>query len=277
MSYITFLEDNPLIWNLAFGVIVLMIYVKGIIFLMEKLVNSGRLSSELSRKIIHVAAGSFIWAWLFMDPTDDWSYLFNIAVPFLFFLTFLYKGFRGSPDDPDVITMSRTGDPRELLRGTLYFTIIMMVAGTVLFGSYAGMLMMAIVGWGDGFAPYIGSRWGNHKYKTLGREKSIEGSIGVLIFSIIGSMVFLVILGIVGGPIDASDAVLRDPGENLTVIITVIVVLAIVAMVIEALSPADIDNILIPASTIIALVIIDILLGSSFVVLRIGGETSTLN
>jgi phytol kinase len=272
MGYIMLLESGDLTtiaWNLIFGVIVMMVYIQGIIILMEKLVKSGRLSPDLSRKVVHIAAGSFVWVWLFMDPSDDWSYAFNIAVPFLFFLTFLYKGLMlpEGTDDKDVIAMTRTGNPRELLRGTLYFTIVMMIAGTLLFGSWAGMLMMAIVGWGDGIAPYIGKRWGTHTYKIpLGREKTIEGSIGVLIFSIVGSLIFLVLLGIVGGPLDASDAVLADPGEELPMIIFVIVILAVVAMVIEALSPADVDNLLIPASTIIALLIIDAILGSEFVV-----------
>ncbi|MFX0091697.1 MAG: phosphatidate cytidylyltransferase, partial [Candidatus Hodarchaeota archaeon] len=143
-----------LIWNAFVSIIVLLVYIRGIIFLMEKLVSSGKLSSDLSRKIIHIAAGSFIWVWLFLDTSDGRSYLLNIVVPFMFFVTFLRKGSRGSSDDPDVKTMSRTGDPKELLKGPLYFTVVMMIAGTVFYGSYAGMLMMAVVGWGDGIAPY---------------------------------------------------------------------------------------------------------------------------
>ncbi len=266
MGYITFLEDFPWAWNLIFGVVIMMVYIKGIIAVMDKLVTSGKFSSDLSRKVIHTAAGSFIWVWLFMDTSDGWSFAFNIVVPFLFFLTFIQKGTKGTADDPDVKTMTRTGDPSELLKGPLYFTIVMMAAGTLLFGSYAGMLMMAIVGWGDGFAPYIGQRWGNRKYKTLGREKSIEGSIGFLTFSILGSLVFLSILGIIGGPLDATDAVLAYPGEDIMMIIIVIVILAIVTMIIEALSPSDVDNLLIPVTVVIILLIIDFALGSEFVV-----------
>lgn len=271
MGYIELLENGDVATigqNFVFGIIIMMVYIQGLIFLMEKLVKSGKLSSDLSRKVIHIAAGSFIWVWLFMDPSDGWSYAFNITVPLLFFLTFLYKGLtlEEGTDDKDVIAMTRTGNPRELLRGTLYFTIVMMVAGTVLFGSWAGMLMMAIVGWGDGIAPYIGKRWGTHTYQIpFGREKSIEGSIGVAVFSIVGSLIFLVLLGIVGGPLDASDAVLKDPDVDLAMIIIVIVILAIVAMLVEALSPADLDNLFIPASTIIVLLILDNVLGANFV------------
>ncbi len=270
MGYITLMPDTPLIWNFIFGVIVALIYVQGIIFLMERMVKAGKLSSDLSRKVIHIAAGSFIWIWLFIDTSDKFSYLLNIAVPLLFFFTFLYKGYRGSPEDKDVKTMSRTGDPRELLKGTLYFTIVMMIAGTIFYGTYVGFLMMAIVGWGDGLAPYIGKRWGTHTYKTFGREKTLEGSLGVLLFSIVGSLIFYILLGIIGGIDLGTGAILKDPGVGIIEVIGVIIVLGIVTMIVEALSPSDIDNLLIPASTVITLLIIDLfVLGSSFVWIRI--------
>jgi dolichol kinase len=263
MGYITLLPDAPLVWNFIFGVIVAMVYVQGIIILMARLVDSGKLSSDLSRKVIHIAAGSFIWIWLFIDPSDKFSYLFNIAVPFLFFLTFLRKGTSGDPEDKDVKTMTRTGDPRELLKGPLYFTIVMMIAGTLFFGSYAGMLMMAIVGWGDGIAPYIGQRYGNHKYKTFGREKSIEGSIGVFLFSIVGSLIFYILLGIIGSPgiIGVADtSVLVDPSAAPITMIIIIVIISFIIMIVEALSPADLDNLLIPAATLIMILIIQVVL-----------------
>lgn len=270
LGYITLLASLPIVWNMILGILVMMIYIKVIISILGKLVNSGKISSDISRKVIHIAGGSFVWVWLFMDPSDSWSFIFNISAPFVFFVTFLKKGTTGSPDDPDVITMTRTGDPRDLLKGPLYFTAIMIIAGTIFFGSFAGMLMMAIAAWGDGLAPWIGKRWGKHKYHSLGRtksiEKSIEGSIGVLVFGIIGSLLLFTILGIVGGPLSASNSVLAAPNVDLLTIVGVIIILSVVAMIVEAISPADIDNLLIPASTIIMLVILDALLHANFVV-----------
>ncbi len=267
MGYITLLENDPFIWNIIIGVVVALIYVKGTIFLMDRMVSQGKLSSDLSRKVIHIAAGSFLWVWLFIDTSDKSSYLFNIAVPLLFFGTFLFKGYRGSSDDPDVKTMSRTGDPRELLKGPLYFTIIMMIAGTILFGSYAGMFMMAIVGWGDGIAPYIGKKYGKRKYKTFGREKTLEGSIGFFLFAVLGSLFFWIVLGVLGA---IEPPVLSNPGVELLEIFIVILLCSLVATIVEALSPADIDNLLIPASTIATLLIVDFVLfaGASFVFLK---------
>ena len=164
MSYITLLPDQPLVWNLIMGAVVMMIYIQGIIIIMKKLVDAGTLSSDLSRKVIHIAAGSYIWVWLFID-TSDLSAMANIIVPLLFFATFLMKGFKATPDDKDVKTMTRTGDPKELHKGPLYFTIVMMVAGTLFLDTWVGVFMMAIVGWGDGIAPYIGQKLGGKTYK----------------------------------------------------------------------------------------------------------------
>ena len=148
------------------------------------------------------------------------------------------------------------GGPHRTLLGVIIITWIR-----------AGMLMLAIVGWGDGIAPYIGKKWGKRKFKTLGREKSIEGSIGVFLFSIFGCLIFLFLLGIIGGPYDSATSVLHYPGVDLTITLLVIIVLSFIATIVEALSPADIDNLSLPASTIIALFIIDFLLGSQFLFL----------
>ncbi|PWI47661.1 phosphatidate cytidylyltransferase [Candidatus Heimdallarchaeota archaeon B3_Heim] len=262
MGYITLLGDLPLVWNLIMGVVIMMIYIQGTIKVMEKLVDAGTLSSDLSRKVIHIAAGSYIWVWLFIDSSDMFSAMFNVAVPLLFFATFLLKGFKATSDDKDVKTMTRTGDPKELLKGPLYFTIVMMVAGTLFLDTWVGVFMMAIVGWGDGIAPYIGKKYGGRTYKTFGSEKTFTGSIGVFVFSVAGCLVFYALLGVIGGLGDQS--LLPDPGIDLVQMFMVIVILGLVAMIVEAFSPSDIDNLLLPASTIVVMFLLNIVLEGNF-------------
>ncbi|MHA2156144.1 MAG: diacylglycerol/polyprenol kinase family protein [Candidatus Hodarchaeales archaeon] len=261
MAYITLLPDFPLVWNLIMGAVVMMIYIQGIIKVMEKLVDAGTLSSDLSRKVIHIAAGSYIWIWLFIDTSDQLSAMFNIIVPLLFFATFLMKGFNATSEDKDVKTMTRTGDPKELLKGPLYFTIVMMVAGTLFLDTWVGVFMMAIVGWGDGIAPYIGKKYGGKTYKTFGSEKTFTGSIGVFVFSILGCLIFYALLGVIGG---LGDPLLPEPGIDLVQLLLVIIILGLVAMIVEAFSPPDIDNLLLPASTIVAMFVLNILLDGTF-------------
>ena len=129
--------------------------------------------------------------------------------------------------DADVRTMSRTGEPYELLLGPLFFTIVMDVVGIYFFRTQVGALMMAALGVGDGVAPIAGAR-GTHKYTLLGRPKTLEGSAACLVGCMIGSIVFLSLLGM--PPID-----LVDNAK-----------LALLATVVEAVSPPDVDNFLMP-------------------------------
>ena len=86
--------------------------------------------------------------------------------------------------------------------------------------------MMAYLGWGDGIAPVIGKRFGKHKYKILS-EKSIEGSLAFLIFGFLAAVFFnYLIFGKIG---------------FIQILIT-----GIVAMISEAISPRDADNLIIP-------------------------------
>ena len=252
-------NDLIWLWNILVTIGTL-VYIFGIIGIMEKLVDKKILSSDLSRKVIHVAAGSWIIFWFFYDKQPgDFTWLLNIAVPALFFLTFLYKGMFATPEDKDVKTMTRTGDPKELLKGPLYFTITMITMGTIFYGSYAGALAMAVVGWGDGLAPYFGKKYGSKTYKTFGREKTLEGTLAMFIFSIIGGILFVILLQPVLAPFSKS--------FDLLFIFMVVLLVAVIATIVEALSPADIDNLLIPLSTIVVCLLVDAFAKSSLVVL----------
>ncbi len=229
------------LWNAAIGIVLPLLYINTIIALMNKLVSKG-FPPDLSRKVIHIAAGSWIWVWPLMDPSDGWSYVFNIAVAFLWFLMFLQKGLKGSPDDPAVKTMTRTGDPRELLKGPLFFTISMMFVGVFLFMKFIGVAIMGYLGWGDGIAPYVGKKWGKHKYKLLGREKTVEGTIAVFVAGLLGSILLYIL---VFWRLPTAAEIYR------------LALLGVVATIVEAVSPADVDNLTIPA----ALYLVDLFLG----------------
>lgn len=46
--------------------------------------------------------------------------------------------------------------------------------------------------WGDGLAALIGKRFGTHKYKVFGTEKSWEGSLTMMLVSYVVSSLILV-------------------------------------------------------------------------------------
>ncbi len=205
------------------------VYVFGVVGVMDFFVKKG-LSQDISRKVVHIAAGSWLLFWPLFDHSH-WTKFLNISPALIWTFLLLLKGFTAKPDDKAVKTMTRTGDRKELLRGPLYFTIVMNVMGTVFFYSVAAIVSMGFLSWGDGLAPVVGKKFGRHKYKILS-EKSLEGSLAFFFFGIIGCVLFsLILLGKV------------DFGF--------ILITSAVTTLVEGFSPANWDNIFIPASAML--------------------------
>lgn len=216
------------VYNLLITLLAL-VYVFGIVALMDFLVKKG-LSPEISRKIIHIAAGSWLVFWLLYDPSH-WTKYLNVFPAFLWTILLLYKGFFSKPGDKAVQTMTRTGDRKELLRGPLYFTIVMTIMGTIFYSSPIALTAMGFLGWGDGLAPVIGKKFGKIKYNIV-TEKTIEGSFAFLFFGFFGAVLFHYL--IIGK---------FHPFE--------ILFCGIFVTIAEAFSPKDFDNLIVPATIII--------------------------
>lgn len=225
------LFGNAWMWNLVVAIVEI-VYIFVVIGVMDKLVEKG-FSSNLSRKIIHIAAGSYVIFWPLFDPSH-WTKYFCVLMPFIWVLLFLSKGLSRNTDDPAVKTMTRTGDPKELLRGPLMFASMMVILGLTLFNHLSAVIALAMLTWGDGLAPYFGEKYGKKKYKTFGSQKSYVGSITVFVAGIIGSVLMILITGV---------------GDGLH--LGLLAVTAAVVTLIEALSPRDIDNILIPVGVLV--------------------------
>ncbi len=214
---------SPLIQNIL-ATLAGVVYVFSVVGLMDFAVKKG-FSQDISRKIVHIAAGSWLIFWPLYDQSE-WSKYLNITPSLIWTILLLVKGFTASQDDKAVKTMTRTGDRNELLKGPLYFTLIMNIMGTVYFYSPVALTSMGFLGWGDGLAPVFGKNFGKHKYKIL-VEKSVEGSIAFFVFGFLASLLFNFIFF---QQID----------------IQLIFICAVLTTIIEAVSPKDLDNILIP-------------------------------
>ncbi len=220
---------SPLLQNILITLLGF-VYVFAVVAAMDFAVKKKGLAQDISRKVVHIAAGSWLIFWPLYDASH-WTKYLNIAPAALWTILLLIKGFTAAEDDEAVKTMTRTGDRKELLKGPLYFTLVMDVLGTFFFYQTAAITAMGFLGWGDGIAPVIGKRFGKHKYKVLS-EKSLEGSIGFFLFGLAGAIIFnLLLLG--------------------TFNFEMIFYSAIIAVVIEAISPPNWDNILIPLSVIL--------------------------
>jgi len=228
-------ELDIIVWNFI-ATFIVFIYIMTIIKIMDVMVSKG-FPQDISRKIIHISAGSWVVFWpLFYG--DHWSYIFNIAVAVLWTILFLVKGLTATSDDPAVKTMTRTGDPKELLKGPLFFTLVMEFIGVFYFMRIEGVVTMAALGWGDGLAPLFGKYYGRYKYHILGNEKSIQGSLAMFLFTIVGALTLSSLTGLL----------MRFPFSDFLIKVLFI---ALVATLVEALSPRDVDNLLIAFITII--------------------------
>ncbi len=207
------------------------VYVFGLVALMDYFVKKHGLAPDISRKITHIGAGSLIIFWSLYTDGDGTEYL-NISVLVLWLFLLVMKGLFADPDDEAVRTMTRTGDRKELLKGPLYFVIVSILCGTLYYKSFEGIMAMAALGWGDGIAPMIGTRFGKMKYKVLS-QKSVEGSLSVFAASFLAGCFFMWFLA----------------PQYFDV--TRILIFSVIATIAEGISPKELDNFFIPASVII--------------------------
>ena len=222
---------NPFIQNLIVTALTF-IYVFGLVAVMNFCVTNFNLSQDISRKITHIGAGSLI-AFLPLYNDLHWSKYFNVTIFVVWIILLIQKGLFASDDDEAVKTMTRNGDKSELLKGPLYFVIVATICGTLFYKTFPGIMAIATLGWGDGIAPIVGSHYGRLKYEVLS-SKSIEGSLSMLIAAFVASTFFVWLI---------------IPSE---LNITRILLLSTIATVVEACSPKEIDNLLIPSVVILA-------------------------
>ncbi len=111
-----------------------------------------------------------------MRPNARWL---AALVPFSITVQFALIGLGVIKDEASVKAMSRTGDPKEILRGPLFYGI-MFVALTLIFwkDSPVGIVALMMLCGGDGIADMIGRNVKSPKL-SWSEKKSIAGSIGV--------------------------------------------------------------------------------------------------
>jgi len=193
------------------GVIAVYVYVAILLLLSEKVLKSRPL---ISRKFLHIMVGNIF----FILPLFEhaWVMSFVAAAPFIL-LTFLV-----SPYSPLKIVSETSAAGHGM--GLVYYAISWTVLAYVFFNRpeiiAVGIVAMS---YGDGFASLIGTKFGKRKYNILGDEKSIEGSIGMFIITILVSLVALYYYGV---------------GIN----VFVVVAISFVATLVEAITPKGLDN-----------------------------------
>jgi len=255
MVFNLFDSSLAFVWDIIATVIsiVILLALVQINGLMQK---KGKVSQIITRKFVHIFAGPiFVITWMLFSGGVISHYIASI-VPLLFVLQFVAIGTGLMKNESFVNSMSRTGDPRELLEGTLYYAIVMLLMTFFWFyvsstgienANPTALLIIGCVSGGDGLADIIGRKFGGEKkFGIKGSEKTIIGSIGMLVGSILVTSILVLIFS------------LEVPHFNIITLISPIIVVSIVATVVEALSPKGIDNFLIFIAVIILILILEL-------------------
>jgi phytol kinase len=208
--------------------------------LMDFIAHRGWMDSKLSRKVIHIGTGPlFVLCWFLFndDPVARWL---AALVPFAVTVQFALIGLGVMKDEASVKAMSRTGDPREILRGPLFYGI-MFVALTLIFWreTPVGIVALMMLCGGDGIADLVGRRIKSQKL-SWNEGKSVAGSIGVFVGGWILSALILLIY--------VNAGVFPAPFASYLMPLTWI---ALGTTIIESLPFKDVDNI---TATVVAAV-----------------------
>ncbi|MHA1909386.1 MAG: diacylglycerol/polyprenol kinase family protein [Candidatus Thorarchaeota archaeon] len=239
-----------LVWDvIAFFISLIVILM--LVQINAKIEQSGKLSTDVTRKVIHIfAAPLWVLTWMLFSGGFFSRYL-AIIVPLFFVLQFVMIG-TGRMENKDFVdSMSRSGDPKELLGGTLYYALLMVFFGIVSF--YWGatnttplaIIVFACLAGGDGLADVIGRKYGGEKkFGIMGSERTIAGSIGMFLGSFLFSFILMFFFSF------------EINAWNPIPLLLPLIVISLVATIVEALSPKGLDNWTVPIVIAILMIFI---------------------
>ncbi|MBD3405814.1 MAG: hypothetical protein GF411_06755 [Candidatus Lokiarchaeota archaeon] len=249
-------SDLQILWDfiatfLSFLLVLIVVQINGAIQ------KSGKLSADITRKIVHIfAAPVYLVSWMLFSG-GSLSRFFAMIVPLLFVILFVSIGTGKVVNEAFVGSMSRSGNPRELLGGTLYYALMLVIVTVLWFyvpsdalgnPTPIAFIVFGCVAGGDGLADVIGRKYGGEKkFGIGGAERTVIGSIAMFIGSFLFSFLLIAIFSL-------------EVGFSITLMILPVLILSIVATITEALSPKGLDNWTVPIVLVIVIVIMGLFL-----------------
>ncbi|MBN1140034.1 MAG: phosphatidate cytidylyltransferase [Anaerolineae bacterium] len=224
------------------GLICSYVYAFGLLFGVEAIGKRFRWEQGLTRKIIHIGAG--LWIWGILALFDHW---YVGIIPFATFIVLNTVFYRQQS--------FRAMDTAESTPGTIYFAFSITVLFVLLWRTggqldrvpIAAAATMAMTV-GDAMASIVGSRWGKHHYVFLGHRRSWEGTAAMAAFSLASILLTLLLL-------PASALSPNSQPWATGAVWLVALAGAAVATAAEALSPAGTDNLSVPLLSGLAMVL----------------------
>ncbi|KAK4279584.1 hypothetical protein QN277_011342 [Acacia crassicarpa] len=201
------------------------------------------LQQNLSRKLVHMLSGLlFLASWPIFSNSTGARY-FAAFVPLVNGLRLLVNGLSLTSDEGLIKSVTREGQPQELLKGPLYYVLMLMLCSLTFWrDSPVGVICLAMMCGGDGVADIIGRRFGRVKI-PYNKKKSFAGSISMFVFGSLISIGMLYYYSVLG---------YMELNWGRTV--QSVALVSLVATMVESLPISDIidDNISVPIVTMAA-------------------------
>jgi phytol kinase len=180
-------------------------------------------SPEVSRKLVHMSHGIAAAVWPFLVP---YRVIIGIEILFLI-LAALARKFRIFKGISQVDRISG---------GEIFFPLGIIGAALFYPSSWIFAAAMLILAFADAAAALVGRKYGKHKFKVFGNQKSLEGSFAfaVVAFIIVGWVVLFAPAGF----------------ESMW---PIMILLPILTATTEAVAPFGLDNLLIPLVVVVVL------------------------
>ena len=220
--------DQTLLANLIV-MLLSYIYIISMIFIAKKTEKIFMWSQKTSRKVLHILIGNFSFILPFFSES---IFPVMVAAPFVL-LTFLVSPYSPVKSLKGILfglqDTTEKGHPLGLVFYAISYTVLAALFFYTPYVIAAGILPMA---YGDGAASLMGERYGRRKYKILG-QKSLEGSLAVFAGSFLSLLCGLVFYSLFYQ-------------FSAVEIVSLSLWTAVIATVVEAISPLGFDNITVP-------------------------------
>lgn len=217
----------------AIGLVSSYAYAFGLLFAVETIGRRLGWRQEVTRKLIHIGAG--LWVWGILALFDHW---YLGVIPFATFIVLNYVFYR----QESFKAMDAAGSTP----GTVYFALSITVLFALLWRTggarddvpvaVAATMAMTL---GDAAASLVGLRWGRHQYVFWGHGRTWEGTAAMA--AVTAFAVPVTLLLVPGSALSPNSA----PWPMGQVLLISLIGTA-VATVAEALSPAGTDNLSVP-------------------------------
>ncbi|KAF6134318.1 hypothetical protein GIB67_005710 [Kingdonia uniflora] len=133
------------------------------------------------------------------NSTSSEARYFAAFVPLLNCLRLVINGLSLIPPDEGLVkSVTREGNPKELLRGPLYYVLILILSAILFWReSPVGVISLAMMCGGDGFADIMGRRFGSVKLPH-NKQKSVAGSMSMFLSGFVISTGMLYYYSVLG-------------------------------------------------------------------------------